>query len=146
MGNNETVEETEVHGAENEEKTFTQEDVDRIVEERLEEQQREASEALKQRESDVKAREQRIECKEYLLDRCHPMDLLDILDTNDVEQFKTMVDKLNGVYGKRQVAPPLASSELNEIGAYYEDKRTSDAFRKPSKHTPKQYQPGYGYE
>ena len=81
-------------------KMFTQDDVNRIVSERL---ARDRKERTTQTEADaqeqaLKARGSRLDCREYLLDKQYPADLLDLLDTSDVEKFKTAADKIHGLY------------------------------------------------
>lgn len=81
-------------------KMFTQDDVNRIVSERL---ARDRKERTTQTEADaqeqaLKARGSRLDCREYLLDKQYPADLLDLLDTSDPEKFKAAADKIHGLY------------------------------------------------
>ena len=86
-------------------KTFTQEEVNQIVSDRL------ARERAKQpteddREKALKARETRLDCRDYLDSKKYPAALLDVLDCSDVEKFKTSVDvlaeKFPGAFAEHQ--------------------------------------------
>lgn len=81
-------------------KTFTQEDVNRIVSERL---AREREKALltkdeppkeDEREKALKAREAKLDCRDYLDSKKYPVELMDVLDISNVEKFKATVEKL----------------------------------------------------
>jgi len=47
-----------------------------------------------EREKALKARETRLDCRDYLDSKKYPAALLEILECSDVEQFKTTVDAL----------------------------------------------------
>lgn len=96
----------EVNGGQAE-KTFTQDDVNRIVSERLarerekqaqQPQEDEREKALKEREQAVAARENRYRCEDYLKEKLMlPQDqarFLEALDTSNFENFKKIVDVL----------------------------------------------------
>lgn len=72
-------------------KMFTQEDVNRIVSERL---ARERDKLVDDRENELKAREARLDCRDYLDSKKYPAKLLDLLDSSDVEKFKTAADAM----------------------------------------------------
>jgi hypothetical protein len=81
-------------------KTFTQEDVNRIVSERL---ARERDKAIlakdeppkeDEREKALKAREAKLDCRDYLDSKKYPVELMDVLETSDTEKFKATVEKL----------------------------------------------------
>ena len=89
------------------EKLFTQDEVNRIVSERLarerekltqqpKEDERETT--LREREKAVEAREARYKCEDYLkginLSTKYRQDFLDVLDTTDFDTFKKIVDRL----------------------------------------------------
>ncbi|USF26951.1 hypothetical protein N510_001884 [Firmicutes bacterium ASF500] len=84
------------------EKMFTQDDVNRIVSERLaRERAKEEPSAIDERENALKAREARLECRDYLEELSKGgkaasgvLGLLDILDTSDSEKFKKTVSAL----------------------------------------------------
>lgn len=75
-------------------KTFTQEDVNRIVSERLARERAKAEPQDDEREKALKAREARMDCREYIASKKYPVALLDVLDMSDADKFKEMADKL----------------------------------------------------
>lgn len=121
----------EVNGGQAE-KMFTQDDVNRIVSERLarerekqtqQPQEDEREKALREREQAVVARENRYRCEDYLKEKnMRPQDqarFLEALDTCDFENFKKIVDILGkpffGTITVRgaDVAHPQASGGSN---------------------------------
>lgn len=118
------------------EKLFTQEQVNEIIKKRLGRQKEETDEQeLKAREKELTARESKLSCKEYLIEKGYPAELLDVIDTSDVETFKNKADKANNVYFRMQQAQnvaPLAdldSSNYDAVASAFVD----------TKHEPKQY-------
>lgn len=82
------------------EKVFTQEDVNRIVSKRLA-QDRETRNAAQQQEDEVAAqtadlarRENELACREFIMQGGYKPELLDILPTDNAEDFKAGVAKL----------------------------------------------------
>ena len=77
-------------------RTFTQNDVNRIVSERLahEREKLQASAKDTEREKALAAREARLDCREYLDTQGYPTALLDVLDSSDTDKFKAAVEKL----------------------------------------------------
>lgn len=96
-------------------KTFTQEDVNRIVSERLarDRADRAAPSPADEREQALKAREARLDCRDFLDGKKLPAVLLDVLDCSDVEKFKAavgvMVDKFPAIARADEVPPPYAA-------------------------------------
>lgn len=95
----------EVNGASTGGKTFTQEDVNKIVSERLakerakqEPQADPVAEQFAQRERDLVARENKMTCREYVKSRGLNENLMDIFDTSDSEAFQKKVDQLLELY------------------------------------------------
>lgn len=88
----------------NAEKTFTQDDVNRIVSERLAREREKAVEAAKQpseaevRESDLSKRENKMSCKEYIFDNNYSEKLLDLFPTDNFEEFKKKVEQLTEAF------------------------------------------------
>lgn len=85
------------------EKMFTQDDVNRIVSERLAREREkytqqpredERETALKERENGLKARESRLACRDYLDEKKLPRDLLELIGTDDEKKFQETVEKL----------------------------------------------------
>ncbi len=127
------------------ERLFTAEEVERIVKKRVkrikaETMQSEESKALAEdlrkreaviaeREKDLKQRETKLGCQQYLFDNRYPMELLDLIDTTDLDQFIIKADKVQGLY-KRDDLQPMANHDR-----YNNGDDLKDAF-KPQKHEP----------
>lgn len=127
-------------------KLFTQDDVNRIVKERLKRLKTESASPeeiqdlkdreskVTQRETDLKARETKVACREYLNDKNYPKDLLDIIDQTDFEAFKQKADKVMQISARKKTAPIASHEHTGSEGG--------DGFRKDVKHKPK---PFYNY-
>ena len=148
MNNTETEQrtqpETVQHEGENTqpERTFTQEDVNRIVRDRLAKERAktpEISPEMQQRIADLNAKESRLSCREYLAESGYPVEMLDILETSDVNKFKEKTEKICEVmsrYSQRGTRPtPLYIADSN-VGD-----SIAKAFERNAKHEPK----GTGY-
>ncbi len=77
------------------EKLFTQADLDRIIGERLARAKKDR--ANDDREAALKARENRMDCLEFITHEGYPKELLELFDTTDTEKFKAAVEKLDGL-------------------------------------------------
>jgi len=91
-------------------KTFTQEEVNRIVSERLAREREKPVDD--EREKALKARENRLDCRDYLDSMKYPASLLDALDSSDVDKFKAAADKLMKDFpmiAANQMPPPYAA-------------------------------------
>ena len=118
---------------ESNEKLFTQEQVNDIIKKRLKNQKESENsmQELNARAAELTARESRLNCKEYLIDKGYSSELLDIIDTSDVETFIKKADRLDAMYRREhQEVAPLASTE-----GYCGDS-VAEAFDN-TKHTPK---------
>lgn len=81
------------------EKTFTQEEVNNIVQERLaRERAKNEPTPAELREKELTARENKMSCKEYIAEQKYPSELLDLFDTADMEQFKGNVEKMKELF------------------------------------------------
>lgn len=118
------------------EKLFTQEEVNEIVKKRLNRQKVADNDVqeLETREKTLKDRENRFSCKEYLLEKGYPAELLNVIDTTDVDNFKKKADKANDIYHSMQQASNVAP--LAELEGTYD--ATASAFNN-TKHEPKGY-------
>ena len=77
------------------ERMFTQDEVNRIVGERLERERAKAQPTAEEiRTRELNERESKLSCREYLAEKGYRAELLDILKTDDAEHFKQTVDKL----------------------------------------------------
>ena len=128
-----------------EEKLFTQEEVNRLIKDRLKRVRAKAADehdldiksredALTKRESDLKARETALQCKEYLMKQGYPSDLMEILDSNDFETFRKKADKVMQLNGSRhRKVAPLGNTE-----SLHDKPESAEAFSQNIKHKPKQ--------
>lgn len=96
-------------------KTFSQEDVNRIVSERLARDRADRAAApspADEREAALRAREARLDCRDYLDSKKYPAALLDVLDSSDVEKFKaatdTLVKQFPAIARANEIPPPYA--------------------------------------
>lgn len=126
------------------ERMFTQDEVNQIVKERLRREkgkpdpefaQRES--ALSEREAKIVQRERALECREYLAQSGYPAELLDVLDTSDLDNFKQKADRAAQMLEvtRKRNAPlaPLPNRDAlgdgNGYGSGFQD----------SSHTPRPY-------
>lgn len=98
-------------------RTFTQEEVNKIVSERLQKERARAASAepaasLAAREKALEDRESRMSCLEYLREQGLQEELLEILDTKNPEGFRQQVSRLVALYPvlDSHAAPPPAFS------------------------------------
>lgn len=113
MENNNTNTQTEgnntqqIAGGSTELKTFTQEEVNRIVQDRLARERRGTGQTIEERELDLTRRENRMKCAEKLTEAGYPKELLDILDTSNAETFMENVGKLAAMRIQAPNAAPI---------------------------------------
>lgn len=98
-------------------KTFTQEEVNRIIGERLSKEKSKAEALLAQREQELLQKELRLTAREKLSEMDLPIDLLDALNLNNMES----IDKSLGViknafetYRKKENPPPPSGGSSTE--------------------------------
>lgn len=114
-------------------KMFTQDEVNRIVSERLarDREGRSAQQQNDERETALKARESKFDCREYVKENNYPEELLDILDTASVDAFKETVEKLSDLFGYKRPrfsSLPKFTSSKGERGQAGDPLR--DAFKR----------------
>ena len=115
-------------------KTFTQEEVNRIVSERLERERAKGKPTPTpedERETALKARESAMDCRDYVQENNYPKKLLEMLDTSDFEKFKADIEKgLEFVSLFKPTPPPYAAGTgTQSLGNYGRDDRIADAFK-----------------
>lgn len=116
-------------GTEGAGRTFTQEEVNRIVSERLQRERDKAGPSpADQREADLRARESKMDCREFVTEKGYPAGLLDILDTSDFERFRTSVEKLDKLLGLPSKERKLPIFTM-PIGTGSNTDEIADAFR-----------------
>ena len=139
--NVETVEQNQ------EEKKFTQEEVNRIVQDRMKREKAkhekmqdtegpENSETTDEQEASVAMRESRVECREFIADKGYKRELLEILDTSDAEKFKSQAEQLAELYRAKEEIKFYPGPKPNPSS--YQSAGKNCSFAK-TKHVPKQY-------
>lgn len=122
------------------EKMFTQDDVNRIVSERLARERAKAEPtAIDERETALKAREARLDCRDYLEElskggkaASSVLGLLDILDTTDSEKFKQTVSALLELGAFNPQLEPLKIPPVDMRGGASPDDLIAAAFKPKS--------------
>ena len=113
MGNNNTTTaeaqqattQPEENGAQSE-KTFTQDEVNKIVSDRLAREKAKADTSTHAEEKEIEKRENAVECKAYIYDNDLPKELLEILDTSNKETFIANIEKLKPLLKTKENATP----------------------------------------
>lgn len=120
------------------EKMFTQDELNRIVSERLNREREkyaqqpkedERETALRERENGLKARESRLACRDYLDDKTLPRELLDLIGTDDAEKFKETVEKLVELAPKIYKNPQLEKVVIKGVTNPGPVDRIAEAFK-----------------
>ena len=83
------------------ERTFSQEDVNRIVQERLAKDREKASKELGEREQELARREFRLNSRQKLIDRGYPESIMDALNCSDEKSFDRALDIIDGLIKER---------------------------------------------
>jgi len=100
------------------EKTFTQDDVNRIVQERLAKDREKASKELGEREQELAQREFRLNSRQKLIEKGYPETLLDALNCSSEEAFNKALGIIDGLMEER-----LAAKKDDEKQAQLEAQR-----------------------
>ena len=127
-----------------EERTFTQRELNEIIQKRVAQTRRssekETSElkaTLEQRTQELDRRASLLDCRQYLIDNSLPSELLDIIETSDFGVFRKKVEALTRteLFRKSQPVEPVFNREMNT----FNQRPSKDPFKSSSysKHTPK---------
>jgi hypothetical protein len=100
------------------ERTFTQDDVNRIVQDRLAKDREKASKELGEREQELAQREFRLNSRQKLADKGYPETLLDALNCSSEEAFDKALGIIDGLMEER-----LKSKKDDEKQAQLEAQR-----------------------
>lgn len=134
---------SEAHEQQPAEKTFTQDEVNRIVQERLaraknsqqdNSQLIEREKSLDDREASILLRENKMKCHEFITKKGYSKEFLDILDTQDPEKFQEQAEKLVNIGVGIKRYPGTTENPRNSRGSG----TFSDV-----KHTPKKFDSGW---
>ena len=142
------MEEKNVDHGNDQEKLFTQEEVNAIIKKRLERIRAEESKqtdaetaartaALDQREQELNRKAMSLECKSYLSDQGYDADLFDVISADNLDDFKAKADKLSGMIANKRntsFAAPLGDAE--RVNADPVDDVIKAAFDPGYKHKP----------
>lgn len=85
-------------------RTFSQEDVNRIVQDRLAKDREKASKELDEREQELAKRELRLNSRQKLADKGYPESLLDALDCSSEEAFDKALGIIDGLMEERMAS------------------------------------------
>ena len=88
------------------EKTFTQEDVNKIVSDRLAREKAKGEAALAEKERQLAERELQLTAKERLAQMGLPAELLDVLNMSSVEAMEKALTTVKTVFDTYKAAPP----------------------------------------
>ncbi len=83
------------------ERTFTQDDVNRIVQERLAKDREKASKELGERAQELAQREFRLDSRQKLIDRGYPESIMEALNCNSEKEFDKALDIIDGLIKER---------------------------------------------
>lgn len=121
------------------ERMFSQTEVNQIIKDRLARERakaapQEPTEAEK-REKDLTARESRLNCRAYLMDNNYPAELLDVLDTSDIEKFRKAAATISRLMKDQR---PRYIGPMGNLDTHHDPKT---GFEPDRKHTPKYWPP-----
>ena len=83
------------------EKTFTQDDVNRIVSDRLAKDRAKSSEGIAKREQELLQREFRLNSRQKLIDRGYPESIMEALNCNSEKEFDKALDIIDSLIKER---------------------------------------------
>ena len=87
------------------ERTFSQDDVNRIVQERLAKDREKASKELGEKEQELAKREFRLNSRQKLIDRGYPESIMEALNCNSEKEFDKALDIIDGLIKERTPSP-----------------------------------------
>lgn len=124
MENANNTENTSTEGAQ--EKTFTQEDVNRIVQERLAKEKGRGSEELNKRMAELDMRERKLNAVSELRKNGLPEYLVDALNISTDEAFQKSMEAVIKMKGEAKTQPKVVGygSPIGNVGGSY---KTEDA-------------------
>lgn len=130
---------TTVSNPETGEKTFTQEQVNAIIGERLAKEKTKADAALAEREQQIAQRELMLEAKEKMNEMGIPVELLDALNVSSKEAMEKSLTTIKTVLDKQKAVRPqfvgfqpgVATAKPSEISMSAGDLEVRQAMRLP---------------
>lgn len=116
QGNNVEQNNTENHASGNQEKTFTQEEVNQIVQSRLARAKFESAPDFSAREAELSRRETRLDAREKLADAGLPKELVSALNCSNKETMEKSIETLISFLGSN--TPNNPPNNANATGVY----------------------------
>lgn len=113
-----------------EEKSFTQEEVNRIVQDRLAKEKGKGNEELKRRTAELDKRERRMNAIDKLRENGLPDYLVDALNMETDEAFKASMDAVMKMKGENLEVAPQVIGKGNPIGVVHKTNDDSDDLKK----------------
>lgn len=133
---NENINVAETQPKQAEEKLFTQAELDKIVKQRIaREKAKEPASTIN--EAELTAKANRLDCKEYVLNNGLSTELLDIIDTSNVQVFIENVSKLQDM----KISKPNSYPVVHDAGEVYLTPSSEAAIKaafRDTTHKPKQ--------
>lgn len=118
---------------------FSKYQVSAIIRERVARERRLSEARLAELENKLAANERRSECQAFLREKGYPSELLEQIDTGDVEAFKGKAEKLNDIFSAHLYPAP----KVRDAGEVLKPLKSGEALRSAfsnSEHVPKQYE------
>lgn len=100
-----------------EQKTFTQEQMNAIISDRLARDRQKQNEEMSKREQELAQRELRLNNRQKLLDRGYPENIMDALNCSSEEAFNKALDLIDGLIKER--TPSKEQTELEKNRARF---------------------------
>lgn len=130
QGNNLQNNQQQSNQGQQSEKTFTQDDVNRIVQERLAQYKRNSNSdfgGVSERERALEKRERTLEAREKLAEKGLPKELLDAVNCNSKEEMEKSIEVLTAFFGaKKSQKTYIVSTGVSGGGGGMSNHKTAD--------------------
>lgn len=110
-------------------RTFTQDEVNAIIRDRLARERDRAGTSSDGWEQAIAAREAKLDCREYIHDKEYPATLLEVFDTSDAEAFKESVERLVKAFPQITSRPRAQYAPSNPVTGFYAADPLAEAFK-----------------
>ena len=104
-------------------RTFTQDDVNRIVGERLAKEKAKTEQELSQREAELSKRELALKAREIMISRNMPVELLEAVNYTDEKTLNKSLDIIDNYIRDKKSAPKLTGIKPEEGRVIYKPAR-----------------------
>lgn len=99
-------------------KTFTQEELNTIVQDRLAKEKAKYEKLLEDMQTDVAKREKRLDAQEKLKEKGLPAELVSLVNLNDEKSFNTSLELIERTYKQQQSQPQPHGEEMHKSMPY----------------------------